>query len=144
MKDFFYSITKVFPACNDYNFSILVFRILVSVELMMAHGVKKLGIGAAITEQIPNPLHLPGALNEAIATSVNLFFPVFIVFGFFTRLAALPILVVTLTSYFILHWGDSVLEKDAPFMYSAVFLLILVLGPGKYSIDYFINRRIYL
>ena len=144
MKKILHSITKIFPCAVHFNLSMLVFRVLVSAELMAAHGLKKIGIGVANAEHVPNPLHLPDALNLAFATSANLFFPVFVMLGFFTRLAVLPILAVTLTGYFILHWNDSLLEKDAPFMYSAVFLLILVLGPGKYSIDYFINRRIYL
>jgi putative oxidoreductase len=40
----------------------------------------------------------------------------------------------------VVHWHDSLLEKDMPYMYSVAYLLILLLGPGKYAIDYLINR----
>jgi putative oxidoreductase len=64
--------------------------------------------------------------------------------GLLTRLAILPILVATLTGYFVLHWNDALLVKGVPFIYSVVFMLIWVLGPGKYSFDYLINRKLQL
>ncbi|MCG2617435.1 DoxX family protein [Terrimonas sp. NA20] len=142
MKKAIYHITSVFPAATSFHLTMLVFRILVSVQLMTTHGLKKLGVGVEQAENIPNPLGLPEQLNSYFATAANLFFPVLVISGFFTRLAALPILAVTMTGYFVLHWNDSLLEKDMPFMYSVSFLLILVLGPGKYSIDHLINKKI--
>ncbi|MEO6549532.1 MAG: DoxX family protein [Ferruginibacter sp.] len=141
MKKLLWSVTKVFPCAVNFNISMLVFRIIISLELMVVHGLKKVGVGVASAEHVPNPLNLPDALNQAFATSANLFFPVLVILGFLTRLSVLPILAVTLTGYFILHWNDALLVKDTPFMYSAVYLLILVLGPGKYSLDYFINKK---
>ena len=142
MKKLVWSVTKIFPCAVHFNVSMLVFRVLVSIELMIAHGLKKVGVGVATAEHVPNPIHLPDAVNQAFATAANLFFPVLVILGFFTRLSVLPILAVTLTGYFLVHWNDSLLVKDTPFMYSAVYLLILVLGPGKYSVDYFINKKI--
>ena len=120
----------------------LLFRVIVSIELMAAHGFKKLGIGAPAAEQIPNPLGLPEMLNQGFAIASNLFFPVLVILGLVTRLAVLPILAVTLTGYFILHWHDALLVKDVPFIYSVIYLLILVLGPGKYSVDHVINKKL--
>lgn len=120
----------------------LFFRVLVSLEIMVAHGFKKIGIGVTEAEHVPNPLHLPEAFNSAFAISANIFFPFLVLIGFCTRLATLPILAVTLTGYFVVHLHDSFLEKDAPFIYSVVFLLILVLGPGKVSIDNYLRKRL--
>lgn len=141
MRNFIQKITAVYPSAKSFHLGILVFRILLSLELMIVHGFKKIGIGVAAAEQVPNPLHFPDELNHLLAASANLFFPVFIIVGLFTRLAVLPVLVVTLTGYFLLHWQDALPVKDVPFMYSLSFLLLLVLGPGKYSADYLINKR---
>lgn len=138
MKKIIAKVTSIYPSADSFHSSLFVFRVLISLELMIAHGLKKIGAGA---EQVPNPLYLPAAFNQLIAVSANLFFPVLIIMGLFTRLATLPILAVTLTGYFIVHWNDSPLGKDMPFMYSVSFLLLLVLGPGKYSADYLINKR---
>ncbi|MET0465848.1 MAG: DoxX family protein [Chitinophagaceae bacterium] len=141
MKRAIYLITSVYPAATAFHLTMLVFRVLVSVQLMTTHGLKKLGVGVEQAENIPNPLGLPGQLNNYFATAANLFFPVLVIVGFLTRVASLPVLAVTMTGYFVLHWHDSLPEKDMPFMYSLSFLLILVLGPGKYSLDYLIHKK---
>ncbi len=117
------------------NIALLFFRVIVSLELIIVHGLKKLGIGVTIPEIVPNPLGLPETVNFIFATAANILFPVCIIFGLFTRLSTLPVLAVTLTGYFIVHGGDSLIERDIPFMYSLSFLLLLLLGPGKYSLD---------
>ena len=144
MKQLLQCITNVFPAASTLHVSALVFRVLLSMELMYAHGLKKLGVGLAEAEKIPNPLHLPGAFNNLFADAANLVFPLFVIVGLLTRLAILPILAVTLTGYFVLHFHDAPLIKDAPFMYSLSYLLLLVSGPGKYSLDYYITKKIWL
>ncbi|MGS2739451.1 DoxX family protein [Sinomicrobium sp. M5D2P17] len=125
-----------------YDTGMFVFRISVSVELIIAHGLKKIGIGTGVTESVPNPFHLPIWFNESFAIASNLVFPLFIITGFYTRLATIPILAVTLSGYFIVHWNDSLLVSDIPFMYSISFLLIAFCGPGKYSLDEFIRKEL--
>jgi len=115
--------------------------VALSLQIIVVHGFKKVGINVAEPEKIPNPLHFPEAFNHAFAVSANLFFPSLVILGLFTRIAILPILAVTLTGYFVLHWNDALLVKDTPFMYSLSYLLILVLGPGRYSVDYFFERK---
>ncbi|MBC7934818.1 MAG: DoxX family protein [Rhizobacter sp.] len=144
MKSILYKLTRIYPAANFFHLTMLIFRVLVSLELMIVHGFKKLGIGVSVAEIIPNPLHLPEAFNNGFAIGANIIAPVFIVFGLLTRLAILPVLAVTLTGYFVLHWNDALLIKDVPFIYSLVLMLVWVLGPGKYSLDYIINRKLIL
>jgi putative oxidoreductase len=116
--------------------------VLVSLELILAHGLKKVGIGVAIPEQVPNPLHLPEIVNQGFAIASNLVFPLFVIIGLLTRLAIIPILAVTLSGYFLVHWNDSLLEKDMPFMYSISYLMLMLLGSGKYAFDYWINKSL--
>jgi len=131
-----------FSSWKMYNWSMFFFRILVSIELIIAHGLKKIGVGVAEAEHIPNPLHFSDKFNNGFAIAANLFFPCFVILGFCTRLAALPTLAVTLTGLFVVHWHGTPLEKDTPFMYSLVFLLIAVLGPGKYSVDNYLYKKL--
>lgn len=140
MKKFIQTITNTNTEGILTHVSLLVFRVLLSIELIVAHGLKKIGMGVSEAEQVPNPLHLPEAFNSLFADAANLVFPVFIIFGFLTRIAVLPILAVTLTGYFILHWNDALLVKDTPFMYSLCYLFLLFMGPGKYSIDHYFKK----
>jgi putative oxidoreductase len=121
--------------------ALLFFRVAIASELIIAHGLKKIGIGVVIAEIVPNPLGLPEAINQAFATSANIIMPLFIVLGLFTRIATLPILAVTVTGYFVVHFNDPLLIKDIPFMYSVSFLLIAITGAGKYSLDHYFTTK---
>ena len=125
-----------------FDIVILLFRVLLSIQMIYAHGLKKIGIGVLEAEQVPNPLHLPEMINSVFAIAANIFFPILVILGLFTRLAILPIVAVTLTGYFILHLHDAALIKDAPFMYSLSYLLILYFGAGRFSLDYYIHLMV--
>jgi len=140
MKKLIQTITNTSLEGKLIHIALLAFRILLSIELITVHGLKKLGVGVAEAEKVPNPLHLPEAFNSLFADAANLVFPVFVIFGFFTRIAVLPILAVTLTGYFVLHWNDALLIKDTPFMYSLCYLFLLFVGPGKYSVDNYLRK----
>jgi putative oxidoreductase len=141
MKKIFVRLADPFPSRLVFNLGMLFIRTAASLEMIFVHGFKKLGAGAGEAEKIPNPLHLPEVFNTAFAISANIFFPFLVLIGFCTRLATLPSLAVTLTGYFILHWNDAALIRDTPYIYSIIYLLILALGPGKYSIDNYIYKR---
>ncbi len=142
MKQVFKRITASALGGNRVHLGLLLFRIIVSLELIIVHGFKKIGIGVDVAELIPNPLGLPQEINEFLAIIANIGFPVFIILGLLTRLSVLPVLAVTLTGYFILHAHDPLFVKDVPFMYSVVFLFIFITGPGKYSIDSIIHKKL--
>ena len=142
MKKIFTRSVNPSVSHQAFNIGMLFFRIAVCLEMIFVHGFKKLGMGGAQAEKVPNPLHLPELFNYAFAVSANIFFPFFVMIGLFTRVATLPTLAVTLTGYFILHWNDAALVRDTPFIYSVIFLFILIIGPGKYSIDNYIYKKL--
>jgi putative oxidoreductase len=123
---------------SDFNnFAILAFRILLSLEMVRVHGLKKFGVGG---EVVPNPLGLPPKLNDLIADFSDIVAPVLVAFGFLTRLAILPILAVTLTGYFVVHRRSALSVRDVPFMYSLSYLYIFLVGAGKFSADFYLSR----
>jgi putative oxidoreductase len=124
------------------NFGILFFRVAVGTELIVVHGLKKLGIGVPTPEVIPNPFGFPGAFNDFVAIAANVYLPVLVVLGLFTRLAAIPAMIVTATGYFIMHGNDSLIERDIPFMYSVAMLTIAMIGGGKYSLDGYLTKKL--
>lgn len=133
-------LTNVYPRTADFHICMLVFRILLSLELIIVHGLKKVGIGVAEAEKVPNPYHLPEIINQFFATGANIICPLLIIIGAFTRFAVIPILIVTVSGYFVVHRTDNLHVRDIPFMYALSFIVVLLLGPGKYSIDYLIGK----
>jgi len=142
VNKFFISILNISPSSNLFHFALLFFRAALSSEMILVHGLKKLGLDGTAREVVPNPFHFPTAINQVLVNSADLLFPPLVLLGVLTRLSVIPILTVTLTGYFIIHWHDALPERDTPFMYSLSFLLILFLGPGKYSIDNAIHKTL--
>ncbi|MBO9729834.1 MAG: DoxX family protein [Chitinophaga sp.] len=121
---------------NLNNYALLVFRVLLALELFRVHGMKKFRGGAnGQREVVPNPLHLPSKLNAMVATLSDTIVPFLLMLGVATRLAVLPTIGVTAIGYFVVHRKDSLEVRDVPYMYTLSLLLLLVLGPGRYSID---------
>ncbi|WP_286883081.1 MULTISPECIES: DoxX family protein [Sphingobacterium] len=123
------------------NGAILIFRILLAWELLTVHGLKKIQKGPqAEPEHIPNPLQLQEKLNAAVAQFADTIVPFFIALGLFGRLALLPTIGVTAVGYFVVHRHDSRVVRDIPFMYTLCLLLLLLTGPGTYSMDHYIYQ----
>ncbi|MBS0030750.1 DoxX family protein [Chitinophaga sp. 22321] len=117
------------------NYALLAFRVLLAFELFRVHGMKKFRLENGQREHVPNPLHLPEQLNGLVATFSDTVVPFLVALGLVTRLAILPTIGVTAIGYFIVHRADSPEIRDVPYMYTLSLLLLLVLGPGRYSID---------
>lgn len=120
------------------NGALLIFRVLLAVELFRVHGMKKFRVENGQKEHVPNPLHLPEKLNGLVATFSDTIIPFFIILGLGTRLAVLPTIGVTAIGYFVVHKNDSLEVRDVPYMYTLSLLLLLALGAGTYSLDYYL------
>lgn len=125
---------------NDAAF--LVFRILLGIELFRVHGLKKFRVENGKKEVVPNPLGLPDKMNALVASLADTVVPFLIILGLGTRLAVLPTIGVTAIGYFVVHRKDSLEVRDVPYMYTLSLLLILALGAGKYSLDYYLLNLI--
>lgn len=122
------------------NWALLGFRVLLAVELFRVHGLPKFRPrNGAPPEAVPNPLGLPVALNQLVATLSDTVVPALVILGVATRLAVLPTLGVTAVGYFVVHRHDAPMVRDVPYMYTLCFLLLLVLGPGTISVDHYLG-----
>jgi len=115
--------------------ALLAYRLLLSASLFHTHGLPKVTDFEAEIAHIPDPFSFGQLPSALLAVFSNIVCPVFVAAGLFTRLAVLPILIVTLTGFFIVHGDDPARVRDVPFMYSLAFGLLLVLGAGKFSVD---------
>jgi|GEM_PF-7136 len=120
-------------ANNDL--ALLFIRVAVSMSMIIVHGFKKVIDIHGTIEHIPDPLGIGNTASAIISIIANIVAPVFVILGYKARLATIPTLGVTLTGLILVHWGDPLAVRDVPYLYSIVFLFILLAGPGKYSID---------
>ncbi len=114
---------------------ILILR-LSSGAFMLTHGygkMQKLMAGGDI--QWADPLGIGPAASLALAVFAEVFCAVFIILGLGTRLAAIPLIVTMLVAAFIAHGGDPFGKKEMALLYLVMYVLVLIVGGGKYSLD---------
>lgn len=121
------------------NASLFLLRICVGV-LMMNHGYSKLINFGDKHEKFMNFLGIGSSLSLALVVFAEFFCSLFLILGLFTRLAAIPLIVAMSVALFKAHnmeiFGDG--EKAA--LYLGCYLVLLLIGPGKASIDNLIGK----
>lgn len=74
-----------------------------------------------------------------------------LLFGFASRLAAIPLIITMLVAYFTVHTesihmffkNPSLFVKEAPFNFLLTTLLVFAFGPGRFSIDYMLEKWLF-
>lgn len=87
------------------------------------------------TYEHPVPFMTP-VLAAVLGTSFELLCPFALVFGLFARLATLPLLAMTAVIQF------TYLDHIQHYYWAMLLGMILFTGPGEWSLDYFISRKI--
>ena len=110
-------------------------RIIASI-LMMHHGwgkLLKLMAGGEI--QFYDFMGLGPNISLLLAVIGEFIAPIFIILGFKTRYAAMPIVFTMAIAFFVVHAADPFGEKEMAFLYFIMFFVIMLAGPGGYSLD---------
>lgn len=125
---------------NGLNFGLLILRLAFGVY-MMVHGYGKLqGVMAGGEIQFMDPFGLGQATSMYLAIFAEFFCSIILIFGLATRLATIPLIITMLVAVFIAHGADPFEKKEMALHFLTVYVFLLISGPGRYSIDYFISR----
>ena len=118
---------------NDVGLAIL--RIVPSAIMLFVHGLPKLQNLLDGNFEFPNPLGV-GSTPSLFLTVIGEFIaPILIIIGFKTRLAAIPAAITMFVAAFVVHGADPFGKKELALLYMLFFILVALLGPGKYSLD---------
>lgn len=115
------------------DIGLALLRIGASVA-MLTHGYGKLQMlinGA----EFGNPIGIGATPTLFLAVIAEFVCPILIIFGFKTRWAAVPTAITMAVAFFIVHGADAFQKKERALLYLIIFLSIILLGAGKYSID---------
>lgn len=126
---------------KNIDLGLLIFRIAIA-GLMLTHGIPKLidffGTGEI---KFADPIGIGETFTFGLAVFAEFVCSVFIIFGFLTRFAAIPLIATMAVAVFIVHVPDGMAKQELPILYMSGFILLLLTGAGKYSLDFFIQRK---
>ncbi len=102
---------------------------------MLTHGLPKFQKLISGNTEFPDPLGI-GQTPSLFLTVIGEFIcPILIIVGFKTRWASIPSAITMLVAALVVHGADPFGKKELALLYAIVFIVIFLLGPGKYSID---------
>lgn len=87
-----------------------------------------------------DPLGIGTELSLGLAVFAELFCAGLLVLGLFTRLATIPLIITMAVAAFIVHINDPFSRMESALLYLTVYIVILLLGPGKFSLDRMIKK----
>lgn len=127
---------------NDTKASIalLLLRCVAGFGIVFNHGLKKLVNYGNMADTFSDPLGVGSQLSLIMAISAEFFCGIFFTLGFATRFTAIPLIITMAVAFFIVHGADPFSHRELALIYMAMFATILIIGPGKYSIDRFLNK----
>lgn len=123
-------------ACSEtsFNIAVLVIRVTFGLLLLINHGIDKLKHFAERQHSFADPFHIGHMPTLMLSLFAEVFCTVFIVLGLFTRIMAIPVVINFAVIVFIVNKSYSG-PAELGVLYFAAFFSILLMGPGKYSID---------
>ncbi|SHG27666.1 DoxX family protein [Flagellimonas flava] len=108
---------------------------IVPAAFMLSHGYPKLQKLISGNMEFANPLGIGQGPSLFLTVIGEFICPLLIIIGFKTRWAAIPTAIVMLVAAFVVHGSDPFGTKELALVYALVFIVIFLLGPGKYSVD---------
>ena len=109
-------------------------RILPSA-MLLTHGIPKFQKLISGDLQFGDPIGIGDAPTLFLAVIAEFVCSILIIIGYKTRWAAVPPAIVMIVAVGIVHSADPFGVKEKPLLFLAFFIAIILLGPGKYSID---------
>jgi putative oxidoreductase len=117
------------------DLGLLLVRLL-SGGMMLTHGLPKFdrlfGEGPV---KFADPFGLGPEISLVLVIFAEVACSIFVMIGFKTRWATIPLMITMLVAAFYAHADDPFGDKELPLLFFTVFLSILISGPGRYSVN---------
>ncbi|HEY4109058.1 DoxX family protein [Puia sp.] len=122
-----------------FNVATLAIRAIFGLILFYYYGLYKIRNFGHLESVFPDPLHISHRISLVLVIFAELVCTVMLVLGFFTRFAALALVITFCVVEFLINKGHVGMVNnnvhEQAWLYLAGFVAILLLGPGRISID---------
>lgn len=126
------------PDGTAISLLLLALRLLFG-GLLLSHGLQKWTNYSEMSATFPDPLGVGNSVSLGLAIFGEMLCSVGFIFGALYRLAMIPMIFTMGMAFFVIHGADPFAVKELAFIYLVVFVLMYIVGPGKYSIDRIIS-----
>ena len=104
--------------------------------MMLTHGIPKLEkLFAGGEIQFPDPLGIGSTASLVLTVLAEFLCALLVVVGFKTKWATIPLIITMIVAGLIVHWSDPWGKKELALIYALGYIVIYMIGPGKYSVD---------
>jgi putative oxidoreductase len=118
------------------NLCLLVVRITAGCFMLIAHGLPKLNrLTSGEPIKFADPFGFGPDVSLGLAVFAEVLCAFLVIIGLGTRLASIPLMIVVAVAAGYAHADDPFATKEKPLVYVLVFLILLVFGSGRYSVD---------
>lgn len=117
------------------DIGLLILRVGAAI-LLLTHGVPKFLklIGGGEIE-FGDPIGIGPAASLFLAVVAEFVCPFLLIIGYKTRWAVIPPAILMIVATLIVHAEDPFSRKEKALLFLIMFIVILLVGPGKYSLD---------
>lgn len=122
------------PEGHNISLLLLAFRILFGI-LLMTHGVQKWMQFSQLSANFPDPLAVGSDISLGLAIFGEVICSIGFILGIGYRLAILPMIFTMGVAFFVIHEGDPFAVKELAFVYMIVYIIMFIIGPGRYALD---------
>lgn len=121
------------------SFLLLFVRLFFGVLFFM-HGLDKMTNFNELSENYPSVLGFGSYTTLMVSIFCEFACSLFLMAGLMTRIVLIPMMIAMAVAFFDIHDG-MMPEGELALIYMIVFLVLFMTGPGRYSVDYLIDKR---
>lgn len=134
----------LFPekSCPAKASGILLASRIIFGGLLLSHGLAKWSNFDAMSAVFPDPMGIGSSASLSLAIFGEVICSLGFMAGALYRLALIPMIFTMCVAFFVIHSADPFAVKELALVYLAIFVLMYIAGPGNYSIDRLIAKKI--
>ena len=117
------------------NIVLLLIRIVFAGSMLYGHGLSKFYRLIEGNLSFANPIGIGEAPTLVLAVFSEFLAPLFILIGYKTKIFSFFPAATMFVAAFIVHLSDPFARKEKAILFLIGFIVIMMMGPGKYSID---------
>ena len=132
----------LFPQyCRDRVISLLILALRVFFGILFfSHGIDKMINFNELSYTYPSVFGFGSYMTLMISIFCEFACSLFLIVGLLVRITVIPMIAAMSVAFFDIHDGMFP-AGELSLIYLILFIILYITGPGRYSIDYLIDKR---